>query len=284
MHENFMHASYTVLMKTLRLNDSAHIPVIGLGTSQLRGETCTQTILDALDIGYRHLDTAEAYGNHEAIGEAIKRMTIPRAELFLTTKIPPSFLDHDSVIAHTGQYLEELNVEYIDLLLIHWPNSATPIAETLSAMDKLRSNGKIRAIGVSNFTPHHLDDALATSIPVTINQVELHPTFNQKELRAYGESKNIVLTAYAPLGRGADMQNPLLLELADKYHVSLPQVVLNWIIGRGIVAIPKATGHAHLEDNFHALDWQLDPADVARIESLPQGERLFNPSSGEFDY
>ena len=271
-------------MKMLQLNNGMQMPSLGLGTSRLHGEVCTQAVVDALAIGYRHIDTAEMYSNHQAIAQALVRAGLAREEIFITTKVPPHSLAHKEVTVRTERYLTELGVAYIDLLLIHWPNRAIPIGETLGAMEKLRMAGKVRAIGVSNFTPHHIEDALATGISIVMNQVELHPTFNQYPLQKFCESKKIVLTAYAPLGRGADLQTPLLQELAKKYNVSVPQVILNWIIGRGIAAIPKSTGQEHLKDNFNALTWQMEVRDTARIDALPQGARLFAPSFSEFDY
>ena len=260
------------------------MPILGLGTSRLRGGACVSAVALALEVGYRHIDTAELYGNHEAIGEGLRRAGIARKDLFITTKVPPSALAREAVVASASRYLEELGVNYIDLLLIHWPNRSIPVAETLRAMEELRKKGVVRAIGVSNFTPHHLKDALATGIKVVNNQVELHPTFNQKELKKFCDGNNIVLTAYAPLGRGADLEVSLLRELAEKYGVSVPQVTLNWIMSRGIAAIPKSSGRAHLKDNFHAAVWKVEKGDIARIDALPQGARIFAPSSHEFDY
>ena len=271
-------------MKTLQLNNGTKMPALGLGTSQLRGEVCTRSVLEALYIGYRHIDTAEMYGNHEAIASALKRSSIPRQELFLTTKVPPSALGRETLTKSCERYLKELSIDYIDLLLIHWPNRNIPVEETLGAMEELKKSGKIRSIGVSNFTAHHLEDTLATGINIATNQVELHPTFSQQALQKFCNNKKIVLTAYAPLGRGADLELPLLRELAAKYNVSVPQVVLNWIIGRGIAAIPKSSSRGHLEDNFNTLKWKMEKEDVARIDALPQEERIFNPSFNEFDY
>jgi len=270
-------------MRTITLKGGSEMPVIGLGTSQLKGEDGARAISEAIEVGYRAIDTAEDYGNHDAVAAAMNESAVPREEFFLTTKIPRVGLSRESVLERTKRYLHELQTEYVDLLLIHWPNRAIPIAETLGAMEELRAAGAIRAIGVSNFTERHLEEALSTGVSVSVNQVEVHPSFNQKKLVSYCGEKNIVVTAYAPLGRGKDLQEPLIAELAKKYGVSVPQVILNWIVSRGLTTIPKSSSRAHMEDNLKALTWAMDPSDIAAIDALPQGERIFNPPTAEFD-
>lgn len=271
-------------MKSFRLNGQVEIPVLGLGTWKLTGEECVRAVTCALEVGYRHIDTADVYGNHEEVGQAVKISGVPRGEIFITTKIPRTDLRPDDVVKDCDRYLTELDISYIDLLLIHWPNRQIPIAETLGAMDELKKRGKIRAIGVSNFTIHHLRDVLETGVEIVINQVELHPTFNQKELHTFCISKKIVATAYSPLGRGADINLPLVSELAQKYNVSPAQVILNWIMSRGIVAIPKSASPSRVEDNLKALSWKMEKEDIRRMDSIPQEPRLLNHPGAEFDY
>lgn len=271
-------------MKTLRLNENTNIPILGLGTWQLRRDECIRAVLIALEIGYRHIDTADMYGNHREVAKAIAKSGVKREDIFLTTKIPPTQLYKENVLSSCDRYLEELDTSYIDLLLIHWPNHTIPINETLSAMSELKIRGKIKAIGVSNFTIRHLENAIKTSVEIAINQVELHPRFNQKAMQKYCDSKHIAITAYSPLGRKTDLDIPLILALSKKYEVAPSQVILNWIIGRGIVAIPKSATPSRIEDNFRSTTWSLEPKDIEKINQTEQSERLVDPASSEFNY
>ncbi|MEK7516970.1 MAG: aldo/keto reductase [Patescibacteria group bacterium] len=271
-------------MKSLRLNQNTSIPILGLGTWKLRGDECTRAVLKALEVGYRHIDTADRYENHREVAAAIRKSRIKRGDIFLTTKIPPTDLSKETVLSNCDRYLEELDTSYIDLLLIHWPNHTIPIKETLSAMNELKLKGKIRAIGVSNFTIHHLEDAMRTDVEITNNQVELHPTFNQIQMKEYCDGKHIAITAYSPLGRASDLDIPLIQELSKKYEVTPSQVILNWIISKEVVAIPKSATPKRIEDNFKAITWSLEQNDIEKINHLEQNERLTNPPWSEFDY
>lgn len=266
------------------MNEQARIPVLGFGTWQMRGDECEQAVLKALEVGYRHIDTADVYENHKDVAKALKASGLPRRELFITTKIPRDLLHKKDVLENFERYLEELDISYVDLFLIHWPNRQIPISETLEAMDQLKQEGKIKAIGVSNFTAHHLQDALATGYEVTLNQVELHPTFNQLKLQEFCKSKNITMTAYSPLGRGEDLSNPTILELAKKYRVTPAQVILNWIVSSGIVAIPKSSNPERIEDNFKAISWEMRKEDIGLVNSAPQQPRILDRSGSEFEY
>ena len=272
-------------MKTIRLNDAAHIPVIGLGTWNLNGESCVESVETALTLGYRHIDTADAYGNHHEVAEGVRRAGIPREELFITTKL--NLADgyaRDTVLKSGERFLKELEISYIDLLLIHWPDRSFPFSETLGAMNELKTKGMVRALGVSNFTPHHLEDAFATGIEITNNQVELHPSFNQKVLREFCASKRIAITAYSPLGRKRDLELLLLKELARKYSMSPAQVALNWILSHDMIAIPKSSHPERIKENFEAGTFTMDEADLRRIDEMPQGERVVWPTFGDFKY
>lgn len=271
-------------MADLILKKGNHMPAMGFGTSQLKGDVCIGAIVDAIAVGYRHIDTADMYGNHREVGEGIRRSGIPREALFVTTKVRRDDLRAPAVTESVNRFLEELGLSYIDLLLIHWPDKGVPIGETLAALEALRTQGIVRAIGVSNFTRHHLEDALATGTDIEANQVEVHPTFNQKDLRTYCAEKSIVVVAYAPLGRGSDLSHPVLTELARKYGVSVAQVALNWLLSRGVAVIPRSSKRGHMEDSLRAQDWRMDDADLERIDALKQGERIFAPSFHEFDY
>lgn len=270
------------MTKTVALKSGTAMPVMGFGTSRLTGSVGIESVKAALEVGYRHIDTADSYGNHEAVAKGVKLSGVPREEIFITTKIDGGDHAYNNVLSAAERYLEELNIDYIDLLLIHWPNRAVPVEDTLKAMQELKDAEKIRAIGVSNFTAHHLEDTLQTGVEVTVNQVETHPAFNQKDLREFCAEHNIVITAYAPLGRGADLELPLLLELANKYGATAPQIILNWVISRGMVAIPRSKNPERIKENFDSLDLTIEEADLLRIDALPQGKRIF--SGGEFDY
>jgi len=267
---------------TIKLKDNLAIPVIGFGTWQLKGEECRRTVSDALAIGYRHIDTADRYGNHHEVAAAIKDSGVDRSELFITTKIWLDSLHHQDVLADVDRFLNELELEYIDLLLIHWPNKDVAIAETLGAIEECRKVGKVKAIGVSNFTTHHLEEALATGIEIVNNQVELHPSFNQKELRQYCDQKNISVTAYSPL-RAGDMDLPIVRSLSLKYGHSPAQIILNWIVSRNMIVIPQSTDKERMKENLSVTEFVIDEADLALLDSVPQGERFNDPEFGEFD-
>lgn len=260
------------------------IPKLGFGTWQLGGEVCCKAVRNALEVGYRHIDTADRYYNHREVGEALKKSGLKREEYFLTSKTFYDELEPEKVLANGDRFLEELQTHYLDLLLIHWPNKNVPIDETLGAMQELKDKGKIRHIGVSNFTIHHLEDALKTDVEIYDNQVELHPTFDQKALKDFCDSKNVKVTAYSPLGRGDDLNNKTVLDLSKKYSVSPAQVIINWIMARGIIAIPKSATPERIADNFNSLNWEMEMQDIEKMNNIPQGKRVVNPSHNEFDY
>jgi diketogulonate reductase-like aldo/keto reductase len=270
--------------KTLLLSNGQQIPVLGLGTWQLTGDLCTKAVEKALEIGYRHIDTAERYENHNAIGQALLQSGIPRKELFLVSKVWREHLERSAVLDACKRILEELKTNYLDLCLIHWPNGAVPIQETLLSLQDLKEQGLIKGIGVSNFTIHHLQDALKTDIEIALNQIEFHPTFQQTEIKAFCDSHRIAITAYSPLGRGQDIQLQEIQNLAKKYARSPAQVILNWIVSKGMVAIPKSYEPAELEDNYRTLEWSLEKNDIVLIDQLDRKNRLVAPPFHEFDY
>lgn len=256
-------------MHDYKLTSGYDMPALGLGTWQLRGEICTSAVRTALDLGYAHLDTAEAYRNHEAIRAALKGYD--RDKIFITSKIPPSELRHDDVLAMGNRALKELGVDYLDLLLIHWPNEEIPIAETLGAMALLVKQGKVRSIGVSNFMVPHLEEALAvTEVPITVDQVKFHPYHNQRALLAYCKAHDIVVTSYSSFGNGSLIGDQALKRIADKVGKSMPQVVLRWLLMKGLVVIPKSANPAHIKANMDIFDWELDAEDFAAIDALSE--------------
>ena len=256
-------------MQYYKLTSGYDMPALGLGTWQLRGDVCTTAVRTALDLGYDHLDTAEAYRNHEAIGKALKGYD--REKVFITSKIPPSELHRDDVLAMGNRALKELGVEYLDLLLIHWPNDEIPIAETVGAMAELVRQGKVRSIGVSNFMVHHLEEALAvTEVPITVDQVKFHPYHNQRALLDSCTAHDIRVTSYSPFGNGSLIGDRALQRIAGKVGKSMPQVVLRWLLMKGLVVIPKSGNPAHIASNMDIFDWTLDAEDFAAIEALSE--------------
>lgn len=271
-------------MKNLKFKNGNVVPALGFGTWKLVGDEAFNSTLKALEVGYRHIDTADKYGNHKQVGRAIEESGIDRKEIFLTTKVWYSELDTSKLNKSVDRFLEELETGYLDLLLIHWPNKGVKIKETLEAMNKLKVKGVIKNIGVSNFTVNHIKDCLKTGVEVVNNQVELHPTFAQSQLHQFCKENGILLTAYSPLGRGADLELPVLVEIAKKHNKTVPQVILNWIVSRDIIAIPKGTSEAHIRENFEALDFILSEEDVEDIEALDRNARLVDNEWSEFDY
>jgi diketogulonate reductase-like aldo/keto reductase len=271
-------------MKHLTLKNGRTMPALGFGTWQIKDEECVTAVDTALAVGYRHIDTADGYHNHKEVGRGIKQNGIAREDFFLTTKIFPGDLAADSVRQKIDAYLEELDTDYMDLLLIHFPDHSVPLAETLGAMNEAKAAGKVRSLGVSNFTEHHLQDALATGVEIVVNQVELHPGFAQHDLRAFCKAHNIAVTAYSPLGRGEALDMELITELAKKYDKKPGQIILNWLLAVGLVAIPKSVKPERIKENFESQDFVMDKTDVDAIDALKGSERLINPEFAHFDY
>ena len=271
-------------MKNFELKNGNKIPALGLGTSGLRGKECTEVVKKALKIGYRHIDTADMYGNHRAIAEALNQAEIDRKQLFVTSKIQSQDLEYKELKRAAERILSELDIEYLDLLLIHWPNPEIPVEESLKAMKELKEAGKVKNIGVSNFTVPLLKEALeAYPDLITVNQVEFHPTLYQKELLDFAFKNDIILTAYSPLAQGEVFENSVLKNLGEKYDKTPAQLAIRWLIEKNIAAIPKASSEAHLKNNLEVFDWDF-PIDAAReMELLDQNNRLIDPGYPDFD-
>jgi 2,5-diketo-D-gluconate reductase B len=204
--------------------------------------------------------------------------------LFITTKTPQPDLSKETILANGPRYLEELDIPYIDLLLIHWPNREYPIKESLEAMQELKEKDIIRAFGVSNFTIHHMQDCLDAGFEIVNNQVELRPSFNQKELRDWTKEHNITVTSYSTIKGGMDFDEPVIQEMKKKYGKSEAQIILNWAISQDIIVIPRSTKAERIKDNFEAGNWEMDPADVEKINAMPQKGRQTNNEWSDFDY
>jgi diketogulonate reductase-like aldo/keto reductase len=255
------------------------MPMLGLGTWENDDhDQCADSVETALEMGYRHIDTAQAYRNEDAVGDGIAAADVDREDIFLATKVWISKLSHDDVLRSTRTSLDQLGVDYVDLLYVHWPAGEYDPEGTLSAFDELYDEGTVRNVGLSNFEPKHLTEAAEMlDAPVFANQVEMHPFLQQEELRAYADENDIELVAYSPLARGAVMDNPTMSEIAEKHSVSEAQVSLAWLRQKGVTAIPKATSEAHVRDNWESIALELDEEDVAAIDELGRGERQVYP-------
>ncbi|HRW05220.1 MAG TPA: aldo/keto reductase [Caldilineaceae bacterium] len=259
---------------TLPLNNGYTIPQIGLGTASLDDETIASVLVTAIEAGYRHIDTAFRYGNQKGVGKGIRDSGIAREELFITTKLDGEFQGNDRAIAGFEECLRQLNQEYVDLLLIHWPlPQRDEYIDTWRTFEQLLAGGKVRSIGVSNFKPAHLDRLLAeTTIRPVANQIQLSPRITRPDHVAYGRTHDIVTVAWSPLGQGKDLLNePTLATIGAKVGKTPAQVVLRWFIELGVVAISRSSNPARLRQNIELFDFTLSADEVAAISALDTG-------------
>ncbi|MFC4246530.1 aldo/keto reductase [Natribaculum luteum] len=255
------------MVSTVVSRAGLEIPTVGLGTWRMTGHTCRRAVETALELGYRHVDTAQKYGNEREVGIAISASDVSREELFLTTKVWGRNARYDDVLESTKASLDRLGVDYVDLLLVHWPNPLVDVAETMAAMNDLHEEGLVRAIGVSNFSVDQLQKAQrASDLPLLTNQVQFHPYEPQRELLAYCQDEEIVLTAYSPLAHGGVVHDDTLTEIGWRYGVSPAQVAIRWAIQHaGVIAIPKAASREHLAENVDVFDFELTRSEMAEI-------------------
>ena len=266
-------------MKLLE-SHNVNMPALGFGTWQLSGKDCVKAVRTALDIGYRHIDTAQIYGNEAEVGEAIAESKIPRDELFVTTKIWMENARSAKVKSSAAESLKKLKLDHVDLLLLHWPNKDVPLEETLGAMSELRYLNKTRAIGVSNFTVALMKEAVEKlGVPIFCNQVEYHVMLSQKPVLDYARKHKIIVTAYSPLGKGELVKHPVLAAIGEKHDKSAAQVALRWLIQQdGVAAIPKSSREETMRQNFNIFDFELDSDDIQKITQLGSNNRLINPA------
>jgi 2,5-diketo-D-gluconate reductase B len=254
------------------------VPALGLGTWLLSGSTCRRAVGEALAFGYRLIDTAQMYGNEDDIGHAVAASGIPRDELWITTKLGNRNHAAARVSASLGDSLRRLGTDYVDLLLIHWPVEFSRLGETLEAMLQLQELGKVRHLGVSNFSSAQFAEARRHA-PVANNQVEYHPFLNQKAILDAVRSADDTVTAYSPLARGRVMRDPTLVEIAQDHGTTPAAVTLRWLLDQdAVLAIPKATSAGHLQANLEALVTTLDDEERNRINGLARQERLIDPA------
>ena len=244
------------------------IPALGLGTWNMRGSKCEKSVRKAIELGYRHIDTAVFYENEKSVGKAIDDFL--RDELFITTKVWKDKLRYEDFKRSAEGSLNRLDTNYVDLLLIHWPNEEVPIGETIKAMNELVEEGKVRYIGVSNFSQDQLNRAReSSSEPIVTNQVKYHVGMDRSSLLHYCRENDLFLTAYSPLGQGEILNRGELSNIAAKYDKSPGQVALKWLIGQdNVLAIPKASSESHLRENIELFDWQLEEGDRGKLNNL----------------
>jgi 2,5-diketo-D-gluconate reductase A len=268
--------STTDLLPRVSLHPEVAIPQLGYGVFQVPPKETEEVVARALDAGYRHIDTAAAYRNEGPVGQAIHASGIPRGEIFVTTKCWNEDHGHDKAKHAFKQSLERLELEHIDLYLIHWPVPAHDLyVETWQAFIELQAEGLVRAIGVSNFQPAHLERLVAeTGVVPAINQVELHPYFQQAGLRHEHEQLDIVTEAWSPLGQGLELADPAIVAIAAAHAKTPAQTIIRWHLQLGNVVIPKSVTPARIEENFDVFDFQLSDAEMETIKELDAGKRI----------
>jgi 2,5-diketo-D-gluconate reductase A len=259
----------------IRLNDGTDIPQLGLGVFQVPQDEVAQVVRYALECGYRSIDTAAGYRNEEGVGEAIATSGLPREEIYVTTKLANGDHGYESALRAFEESRRKLGLAYVDLYLIHWPQPGKDLyLETWRAFEKLKADGLARSIGVSNFLIPHLQRVLeASQVVPAVNQIEVHPTLQQRELREFCWDHNIVPEAYSPLAQGAVLHHPVIEEMAGKYGKTTAQVVLRWHIQEGHIVIPKSTTPSRIKENFEIFDFELSEDDMRLFDSLDSGQR-----------
>lgn len=267
----------------ITLNDGNRIPQLGFGVWQISQDDIVPAVSKALRVGYRHIDTASIYGNEEGVGEAIRQSGIPREDLFVTTKLWNDSHEPEAARAAMADSLQRLGLDYVDLYLIHWPVPAKGLAgETWRAFEKLYADGAVRAIGVSNFMPEHLD-ALLEDAEVTpaVNQFECHPSFQQADAQSVSTAAGLVVEAYAPIGKSQDLELPAVRDVAAAVGATPAQAILRWHLQQGRVAIPKSVTPERIRENVDVLGFELSDDQMAAITALDSAKRLF-PDPREF--
>ena len=250
------------------------LPAIGFGTWDMSDDDVHHAVPTALDAGYTHIDCAEGYQNQHAVGEVLA--VYERDDLFITSKVLPPHLHYDSVFEALDRALTRLDIEALDLYLIHWPNPAISLRETLAALEKAHADGLIKNIGVSNFSIHYLRFAQwIAEVPIAVNQIEFNPWYARQELVDYCQANDIVVQAAAPLGRAAVLQDPVVQTLADKHDVMPAQVCLRWELQKDIVVLPQSTNADHIRANLDLFGWELEEDDMRRMDELNRGQNAY---------
>jgi 2,5-diketo-D-gluconate reductase A len=271
---------------TIRLNNGVEIPQLGFGVFQVKPEECVEAVTNALEVGYRHIDTAEMYGNEKEVGEAIRRSGLDRSEVFVTSKLNNNKHARDDALKAFDQTMDDLGLEYLDLFLVHWPLPGIEVdyVETWQAMEEIYRSDRCRAIGVSNFHEHHLHRIFeATETKPAVNQIEVSPYLTQDPLRAFNHDHEIAVEAWSPIARGKVNDDPAIKQVAESVGRTPAQVTLRWHVQRGDIVFPKSVNRGRMEENFAIFDFELDESAMAALTALDRGERT-GPNPDEFNY
>ena len=273
----------------ITLNDGNTIPQLGFGVFQIKPEDTADAVKTALDIGYRHIDTAEMYGNEKEVGEGIRASGIPRNEIFVTSKLNNSFHEPDAARKAFDTTLSDLGFDYIDLFLIHWPlptQYGGDYVSTWNTMIEFAKSGRSKSVGVSNFQVEHLERlAKETELVPAVNQIEVHPYLTNDTVRKYGRDHGIATEAWSPIAQGKVLDDPVITDLAAEVSKTPAQVVLRWHIQRGDIIFPKSVTPKRVQENFALFDFELDSDAVATIDALDKGEDgRVGPNPDTFDY
>jgi 2,5-diketo-D-gluconate reductase A len=265
----------TVDVPAVTLNNGVEMPQIGFGVFRVPDDQTRSAVLAAIEAGYRSIDTASLYGNEVGVGRAVESCGLPRADLFVTTKVWNDDQGYQSTLEAFDESLTRLGLDYVDLYLIHWPMPAKSLyVETWRALEEIHRSGRARAIGVSNFQPWHLQPVLdQCAVVPAVNQVELHPLLQQEQVRAFDRAHDIVTEAWSPLARGEVLTDPVISRLSRTYGKTPAQIVLRWHVELGIVVIPKSVTPARIKENIDIFDFELTPDDLAAIRGLDRGAR-----------
>jgi 2,5-diketo-D-gluconate reductase A len=278
-----------VAVPSITLNDGREIPQLGFGVFQIPPPETEAAVTHALEAGYRHIDTAEMYGNEEGVGRAVRAAGLDRADVYITSKLNNGFHRPDDARRAFERTLQALGDDYVDLFLIHWPLPTLydgDFVSTWKTLEEFKADGRARSIGVSNFQVAHLERLAAETDTVpAVNQIELHPYFQNREVAAYGREHGIATEAWAPIAQGKVMDDPTLTEIAERYGKSVAQVVLRWHIQHGMIVFPKSVTAERIRENIAIFDFELETADVETIDALDRGEAgRGGPNPDEFDY
>ncbi|MER7457546.1 aldo/keto reductase [Micromonospora sp. NPDC126480] len=273
----------------ISLNDGNTIPQLGFGVFQIPPAETVRAVRTALDVGYRHIDTAQMYGNEAEVGQAVRESGLDRGEVFITSKLNNPFHRPDDARRAFESTLAELRTDHVDLFLIHWPLPTRydgDFVSTWRTLEEFRRDGRARSIGVSNFQVAHLERLAAETETVpAVNQIEVHPYFGNEEVRAYDRAHNILTEAWAPIAQGRVLDDPTLVDLAEELGRTVAQVVLRWHVQRGDIVFPKSVTPKRIEENFQIFDFELDDTAMERITTLDKGEAgRQGPNPDTFDY
>ncbi|MFD6277055.1 aldo/keto reductase [Streptomyces sp. NPDC060209] len=264
----------------ITLNNGVEIPQLGFGVFQIPPEDTRETTLAALEAGYRHIDTAQMYGNEKEVGQAVLDSGLDRADVFVTSKLDNDAHAYDDALQAFERTMEKVRLDYLDLFLIHWPlPDKGDFVETWKALEEIYRSGRVKSIGVSNFQPHHLRRLMDNSVVVpAVNQIEVHPYLTQDAVRSFGAEHGIATEAWSPIAQGKVLDDPALTRIAERVGKSTAQVTLRWHLQRGDIVFPKSVTRRRIKENFDLFDFELTEGDIGEINALNRDERTgFDP-------